>query len=185
MGDLFHSEPLYTIWKTANPVSVPYFFTQRDMCAVCDPHVCKYFSDKTPSPFFIISAREGNTPGQKSVDQIFSLATGEWKPIGIPHEGRKLHYEAQNNKVQRFLLPDLYSNKVVLQTKRDDCLLKTRFIITNFDTIKNPITNLKNLIIIGKNLDIPKELREVIAPLEGKNHAAWTELTTIIDQAIN
>ncbi|MDO4557169.1 MAG: hypothetical protein Q4B70_18820, partial [Lachnospiraceae bacterium] len=166
--------------------SAPYFFTQRDMCAVCDPHVCKYFSDKTPSPFFIISAREGNTSGQKSVDQIFSLSTGEWKLIGIPHEGSKLHYEAQNTKVQRFLLPDLYSNKVVLQTKRDDCLLKTRFIVTNFDTVKNPVQNLRNLIIIGKNLDIlPEQLREVIASLETINSDVWRELTIIIGQPIS
>ena len=183
LGDLFHSEPLYTIWKTANPDSVPYFFTQRDMCAVCDPHVCQYFKDKDSVPFFIISAREGNTPGQKSVDQVFSLSDGKWESIGAPLDGRKIHYGEQDTKVQRFLLPDLYSNKVVLQTQRDKLLAKLEFVITNFNDTPKTLRSLNGIIIEGKNLDIPREqLKGVIASLEMKNHEVWTKLLTIIEQ---
>ena len=39
LGDLFHSEPLYLLWRVENPEAKPYFFTQRDMCPTCD-HVC-------------------------------------------------------------------------------------------------------------------------------------------------
>lgn len=120
LGDLFHSEPLYTLWKSTNQDSATYFFTQRDMCTVCDPHICRYFEDKDPSPFFILSARQGNAPGQKSVDSIFSLSDGKWELIGSPMEGSKIHYPGQLTKVQRYLLPDLYSIKVVLQTQKDN-----------------------------------------------------------------
>ena len=40
LGDLFHSEPLYLLWRVENPEAKPYFFTQRDMCPTCDLHVC-------------------------------------------------------------------------------------------------------------------------------------------------
>ena len=40
LRDLFHSEPLYLLWRVENPEAKPYFFTQRDMCPTCDLHVC-------------------------------------------------------------------------------------------------------------------------------------------------
>lgn len=184
LGDLFHSESLYTTWKTDNPSSAQYFFTQRDMCAVCDPHVCQYFKDKDPVPFFVISAREGNTPGQKSVDKIFFLSDGRWNPIEMPLDGSKIHYGSQGTKVQRFLLPDLYSKKVVLQTQRDKLLAKLKSVITNFNDKPNiSLTSLNNTITEGKNLDIPQEqLKGAIASLESINRDMWEKLTNIIEQ---
>jgi len=63
-------------------------------------------------------------------------------------------------------------------------LVKLEGLITNFDNAEKTLISLKEIIIEGKKLDIPRELLKTkIASLEGKNHAAWTELTTIIDQA--
>lgn len=70
---------------------------------VCDPHFCKYFYEAKQSPFFLLSARFGNTTGQKV---------------------RKSKLE-QATKIQRYLLPDnLYLQMYLLQTQKDNLMAK-------------------------------------------------------------
>ena len=114
LGSFFHSESLYTLWREKNLDAMPYFFTQRDMCTICDSHVCHFFKKNHDKvyPFYVISARQGNSLGRKSVDSMFLLKDGSWTKEEI--DKCKIHYDGQDKKIQRYFLPDLYSNKIIL-----------------------------------------------------------------------
>jgi len=125
LGDLFHSEPLYLLWRTENPKAAPYFFTQRDMCPTCDYHICgNALMDKIPTPIIVLSAKAGNTAGAASVDgtlhldgalellplensTIFQALTDGIKKLKGKQKTKDIR-DQQLSKIERWRLPDLY-----------------------------------------------------------------------------
>ncbi len=72
LGDLFHSEPLYILWRNKYHASNLFFFTQRDMCPVCDSHICYTALTEKIENIVVLSAKAGNTQ-PSSVDKILRL----------------------------------------------------------------------------------------------------------------
>ena len=129
LGDLFHSEPLYLLWRIENPEAKPYFFTQRDMCPACDLHICcNALKKKLPPNFTVLSAKAGNSAGAASIDGIFYLQDSSWSsfemipledstvfqiisgyPQRLKGKGKKEELKTEQlSAIKRWRLPDLY-----------------------------------------------------------------------------
>lgn len=183
LGDLFHSEPLYTAWVDLNSEQKKpgmYFFTQRDMCMVCDRHVCRYLDTKKRIPCVVLSARIGNTPGPESVDEIYAIDEEMWKSHAKPNNGSRIYKDVTNHKlILRYRLLDLYPEIVISQAKKEALLTKITFLIQNFEVKKKQSIKQKvqDAIILGVSMT---ELVNRISSLEQKDKALYDELMGLI-----
>jgi hypothetical protein len=139
LGSICHSEALYVMWglkliEENKGKLMPYFFTQRDMCEVCNVTLLNFYKNTDssfPRPFVVLSGygsqRPGNRPLNASVDHVAKLngETGEWQvfevdPLGI--DVKEVDSQLIPSDVIRVRLPEMSSRGIQKEKSREEAI---------------------------------------------------------------